>query len=98
MEGALADSYQWRQLQPLQGSVLEGIARLPKQLLGALLPALRPDSAQCGIVHLTRSKDAIQCRLRPDMSCVQSIGLNLARLVGIDIYPCISTWHAGVPL
>ena len=34
VEGALADSYQWRQLQPLQGSVLEGIARLPKQLLG----------------------------------------------------------------
>ena len=35
VEGSLADSYQWRQLQPLQGSVLEGIARLPKQLLGA---------------------------------------------------------------
>ena len=34
VEGSLADSYQWRQLQPLQGSVLEGIARLPKQLLG----------------------------------------------------------------
>ena len=27
VEGSLADSYQWRQLQPLQGSVLEGIAR-----------------------------------------------------------------------
>ena len=37
VEGSLADSYQWRQLQPLQGSVLEGIARLPKQLLGARL-------------------------------------------------------------
>ena len=37
VEGSLADSYQWRQLQPLQGSVLEGIARLPKQLLGAHL-------------------------------------------------------------
>ncbi len=35
VEGSLADSYQWRQLQPLQGSVLEGIVRLPKQLLGA---------------------------------------------------------------
>ncbi|EIE22906.1 hypothetical protein COCSUDRAFT_66447 [Coccomyxa subellipsoidea C-169] len=34
IEGALADSYQWRQLHPMQGSVLEGIARLPKQLLG----------------------------------------------------------------
>ncbi len=37
IEGALADSYQWRQLHPMQGSVLEGIARLPKQLLGAPL-------------------------------------------------------------
>jgi hypothetical protein len=35
IEGALGDSYQWRQLHPMQGSVLEGIARLPKQLLGA---------------------------------------------------------------
>ncbi|CAL8464753.1 g4288 [Coccomyxa elongata] len=34
IEGSLADNYQWRQLHPLQGSVLEGIARLPKQLLG----------------------------------------------------------------
>ena len=34
VEGSLAESYQWRQLQPLQGSVLEGISRLPKQLLG----------------------------------------------------------------
>ena len=38
VEGSLADSYQWRQLQPLQGSVLEGIARLPKQLLGLPFP------------------------------------------------------------
>jgi hypothetical protein len=34
IEGALADSYQWRQLYPMQGTLLEGIARLPKQLLG----------------------------------------------------------------
>lgn len=39
VEGSLADSYQWRQLQPLQGSVLEGIARLPKQLLGRAHPS-----------------------------------------------------------
>jgi len=35
LEGTLADNYLWRQLHPMQGSVLEGIARLPKQLLGA---------------------------------------------------------------
>ncbi len=34
VEGSLADNYQWRQLQPLQSSMMEGIARLPKQLLG----------------------------------------------------------------
>ena len=38
VEGSLADNYQWRQLQPLQSSVLEGIARLPKQLLGRARP------------------------------------------------------------
>ena len=36
-EGALAASYQWQQLQPLSASLLEGVARLPKQLLGAPL-------------------------------------------------------------
>ena len=36
-EGALAASYQWQQLQPLSSSLLEGVARLPKQLLGAPL-------------------------------------------------------------
>ncbi len=40
IEGLLADNYQWRQLHPLQGSVLEGITRLPKQLLGAPFIAL----------------------------------------------------------
>lgn len=36
-DGALAASYQWQQLQPLSSSLLEGVARLPKQLLGAPL-------------------------------------------------------------
>lgn len=35
IEGSLSDSYQWRQLHPLQGSLMEGLSRLPKQLLGA---------------------------------------------------------------
>ncbi|KAK9835396.1 hypothetical protein WJX81_006991 [Elliptochloris bilobata] len=34
-EGALAASYAWQQLQPLGSSLLEGVARLPKQLLGS---------------------------------------------------------------
>ena len=38
VEGSLADNYQWRQLQPMQSSVLEGIARLPKQLMGEAPP------------------------------------------------------------
>ena len=35
LEGPLADNYQWRQLHPMQGSLMEGLSRLPKQLLGA---------------------------------------------------------------
>ncbi len=40
-EGALAASHAWAQLQPLGGSLLEGVARLPKQLLGARPRAAR---------------------------------------------------------
>ena len=39
-EGALAASYAWQQLQPMASSILEGVARLPKQLLGAHPPLL----------------------------------------------------------
>ena len=35
LESPLADNYQWRQLHPMQGSLMEGLSRLPKQLLGA---------------------------------------------------------------
>ena len=41
LEGSLGDSYQWRQLHPLQCSLMEGLSRLPKQLLGAVLPSSR---------------------------------------------------------
>lgn len=34
-EGSLASSFPWQQLQPLKGSLMEGVARLPRQLLGA---------------------------------------------------------------
>ena len=34
-EGSLASSFHWQQLQPLRGSMLEGVARLPRQLLGS---------------------------------------------------------------
>ena len=44
LEGPLADNYQWRQLHPLQGSLMEGLSRLPKQLLGA---QQNPTSACC---------------------------------------------------
>ncbi len=33
-EGPLSASYAWQQLQPLKGSLLEGVARLPRQLIG----------------------------------------------------------------
>lgn len=33
-EGTLASSFHWQQLQPLRGSFAEGVARLPRQLLG----------------------------------------------------------------
>ncbi|GAB4824150.1 hypothetical protein N2152v2_011196 [Parachlorella kessleri] len=34
-EGPLNASYAWQQLQPLKGSLLEGVARLPRQLIGS---------------------------------------------------------------
>jgi hypothetical protein len=34
-EGSLASSFEWQQLQPLKGSLLDGLARLPRQLLGS---------------------------------------------------------------
>ncbi|PSC68192.1 sorting nexin 2A [Micractinium conductrix] len=34
-EGNLAGSFPWQQLQPLRGSLLEGIGRLPRQLIGS---------------------------------------------------------------
>ena len=33
-DGPLGSVHAWQSLQPLQGSLLEGMARLPKQLLG----------------------------------------------------------------
>ncbi|KDD75778.1 hypothetical protein H632_c503p2, partial [Helicosporidium sp. ATCC 50920] len=33
-EGALQAAYDWQRLQPVRGSVLEGVSRLPRQLLG----------------------------------------------------------------
>lgn len=35
-DAPLGSNLQWQQLQPLQGSLLEGVARLPKQLFGEL--------------------------------------------------------------
>lgn len=34
-QGSLCSSFEWQQLQPLHQSLLEGFARLPKQLMGA---------------------------------------------------------------
>ncbi|KAL4447991.1 hypothetical protein ABPG75_005210 [Micractinium tetrahymenae] len=34
-EGSLATSLAWQQLQPVRGSLLEGIGRLPRQLIGS---------------------------------------------------------------
>lgn len=34
-EGLLGSCYQWQQLQPMQSSTLEGLARLPKQMFGS---------------------------------------------------------------
>lgn len=38
-EGPLNASLEWQQLQPLQGSFLDGAVRLPKQLIGARTPS-----------------------------------------------------------
>lgn len=36
-EGSLATSLAWQQLQPTRGTLVEGIARLPRQLIGGLV-------------------------------------------------------------
>lgn len=35
-EGSLDKNFSWQQLQPVRGSLLEGIGRLPRQLIGAM--------------------------------------------------------------
>ena len=35
-EAPLGSNMQWQQLQPMHGSILEGVSRLPKQLFGTL--------------------------------------------------------------
>ena len=47
-EGPLGATLQWQQLQPMHGSILEGVARLPKQLFGMCLPAA---SCCCPYIH-----------------------------------------------
>ena len=37
-EYPLGSNLQWQQLQPMHGSILEGVARLPKQLFGEPSP------------------------------------------------------------
>ncbi len=37
-EGVLALCPEWQRLQPANGTLLDGVARLPKQLLGEHLP------------------------------------------------------------
>ena len=44
----LGANLQWQQLQPMHGSILEGVARLPKQLFGMLLPS------QTDVMHVQR--------------------------------------------
>lgn len=39
-EGPLVSSFAWQQLQPLKGSLLEGVARLPRQLIGMFVCGL----------------------------------------------------------
>ena len=36
-EDSLATSFEWAQLQPMHGTILEGVARLPRQLFGKQL-------------------------------------------------------------
>ena len=36
-EDSLATSFEWAQLQPMHGTILEGVARLPRQLFGGHL-------------------------------------------------------------
>lgn len=43
-EDPLGSSLQWQQLQPMHGSILEGVARLPKQLFGTPNALLKPCS------------------------------------------------------
>lgn len=44
----LGSNLQWQQLQPMHGSILEGVARLPKQLFGKRTLQLQTRTASCG--------------------------------------------------
>ena len=57
-EGPLASCMQWTQLRPLTASFLEGVARLPKQLIGA------PKLSSCGRLHAMPASWDFACDLR----------------------------------
>lgn len=50
-EGPLGATLQWQQLQPMHGSILEGVARLPKQLFGQDSAAPSPTEAATNTKH-----------------------------------------------
>ena len=72
-EGALAASYAWQQLQPLASSLLEGVARLPKQLLGAHPPPPPPRRRVFRRLHLRRATGG--CLSLPRRARMRGTGL-----------------------
>ncbi len=48
-DSPLGSNLQWQQLQPMHGSILEGVARLPKQLFGERLCNFCYKSVPCSL-------------------------------------------------
>jgi hypothetical protein len=64
-EGSLAGNFHWQQLQPMQGTLLEGISRLPRQLIGAAGAAGRLAAAASHRKRLPLSTCCNGCSAHP---------------------------------
>jgi len=59
-DSPLGSNLQWQQLQPMHGSILEGVARLPKQLFGEhLFRFVKPVPCSLGCVASCDSSDIL---------------------------------------
>ena len=84
-DGVLALCPEWQRLQPANGTLLDGVARLPKQLLGKSQP--QQNAAMLAHIHHLRS--TLHARMRRCYTCSRSTVLNRAQ----SQWQCMSCWR-----